>query len=278
MGRGQAPKAARTIVAALRREGLAVIGVGAWEGRERDDETGKVFGPVHGVMVHHTAGEDSERTVAYTGNSTAPAPLCHALADKRGVIRMISNGRANHAGLIARNAHAAVLEENWTHPAPGPDAIDGNDAYYGLEIENLGDGGDPYPAAQYDAAVRYTAAMCRLYGWSADSALGHKEATRRKVDPSFSMRDFRRHVRACLALPAGKWQGIRAGTDQGGSMDAQEVWAYVGVNAEGDRNAMAYLIGAYNKIVDLREDVAALTGLVRGLELKVNELQAGPRG
>ena len=55
-------------------------------------------------------------------------------------------------------------------------------------------------------------------------------------------------------------------------MDAQDVWAYVGINAEGDRNAINYLIGAFNRIKELQEDVRSLALVVQGLESKVNEL------
>lgn len=278
MGRAYLPKGAAQIVIALRAEGLRVIGVGSWETRERDDETGKAFGPVVGVMIHHTAGTNSESTVAYRGNSSAPPPLCHALLAKTGTVYMISNGRANHAGLIARNAHAAVVSQDGSHPVPGADAVDGNDPYYGLEIENLGNGEDPYPPEQYDAAVRYAAAHCRLYGWNADSVMGHKEATRRKVDPSFSMWDFRRHLRACLALPAGKWEGSGAGTSEEGDMDAQDVWAYEAKKATGGRNMAGYVLDIERQVRSLSAAVGALSGAVAALAasggLDAAEIQA----
>lgn len=93
--------------------------------------------------------------------------------------------------------------------------------------------------------------------------------------------------------PAGRWVGghrdgyatecpgdilttwVRAGAPRpsgGDDMDAQDVWAYVGINAEGDRNAINYLIGAFNRIKELQEDVRSLALVVQGLESKVNEL------
>jgi hypothetical protein len=115
---------------------------------------------------------------------------------------MVSHGRANHAGSGGRNAYDAVLAESQVHPVPGKDEIDGNARFYGIEIENLGDGKDTYPAAQYQAAVRWAASVCRHHGWTENSVIGHGEWTRRKVDPSFSMTGFRAAVARELESPA----------------------------------------------------------------------------
>lgn len=187
------------LLAALRAEDLTVREHKAWRTHERDDETGKTFGPVHGVVIHHTAGRDS-LALCYNGTSSLPGPLCHTHLAKDGIASMLSSGRANHAGTFAQNAHDAVLAESPTHPRPdAAEPIDANDCYYGIEIENLGDGKDPYPAVQYDAAVRWAAAICRAHGWTEHSVIGHKEGTRRKIDPSFDMNAFRWAVRDRLA-------------------------------------------------------------------------------
>jgi hypothetical protein len=131
---------------------------------------------------------------------------------------MLSAGRANHAGTFAQNAHNAVLNESSSHPYPdASEPVDGNDHYYGIEIENRGNGTDPYPWVQYVAAVKWATAICRFHGWTQDSVIGHKEGTRRKIDPKgpvigpdgktfdFTMGRFRADVKAALALPAGAW-------------------------------------------------------------------------
>ncbi|MDQ1037732.1 hypothetical protein QFZ75_004148 [Streptomyces sp. V3I8] len=76
--------------------------------------------------------------------------------------------------------------------------MDGNARFYGFEIENLGNGRDPYPAAQLEAVERLSAAICRAHGWSAASVIAHKEWTRRKIDPSFPMAVLRARVGARL--------------------------------------------------------------------------------
>ncbi|MGP4114650.1 N-acetylmuramoyl-L-alanine amidase [Streptomyces sp. 4N509B] len=220
------PLTADRLLAVLRAEGVRVVEYRAWRTHERDDETGRTFGPVHGLVIHHTAGRNS-LTLCYDGHSTLPGPLCHTHLAKDGTTSMISAGRANHCGGMARNAYDAMVAESSTHPRPdSAEPVDGNDCTYGLEIENLGDGSDPYPAVQYDQAVRWAAAICRAHGWSDHSVIGHKEATRRKIDPSFSMDAFRAAVAERLTHPAS-WNPNDPEDDMPSAEEiAREVWAY----------------------------------------------------
>lgn len=238
------PLSAQQLYDALEREGVVPREFRSWRTHGRDSATGKTFGPVHGVVIHHTAGSDSLDLV-YGGTSSLPGPLCHTHLSKTGVATMISAGRANHAGTFARNAHDAVLAESGIHPWPdAAEPVDGNDHYYGIEIENLGNGTDVYPWVQYAVAVKWATAICRAHGWSEHSVIGHKEGTRRKIDPkgpvagpdskqfNFSMATFRGDVRAALALPAGVWPNqeeevalTEAEIDAVASRAAQKVWA-----------------------------------------------------
>jgi hypothetical protein len=170
----------------LRNEGVKLAEYPGWRTRERDDETGKTFGPVHLVLNHHTVSRDSLRIVAETGYAGLPGPLAHIHLAKSGLATMCSGGRANHAGLMAVNAFVSFRDEQSTHPAPSKASgtVDGNDCSYGIEAENLGDGVDVWPRTQYDALVRINAAICREYGWKGDSCAGHKETSvEGKVDP-----------------------------------------------------------------------------------------------
>lgn len=196
------PMTADQFVSALKAEGLTVAEHDGWRTHNRD-AVGS-WGPVHGVVIHHTAGTNS-LPVVYNGRSDLPGPLCHSHLAKNGTVTMVGNGRANHAGTFAANAYNAMLNESATHPRPdSAEPIDGNTYTYGLEIENLGDGKDPYPSAQYEAAVKWAAAICRHHGWTANSVIGHGEGTRRKVDPSFSMSKFRADVAARLGTTTAK--------------------------------------------------------------------------
>lgn len=195
------PLSADRLVAALRAEGISVHEHSGWRTHNRAGHG--AWGPVNGVLIHHTAGH-GDREVCYDGRSDLPGPLCHAWLGKTDGFWMIGNGRANHAGKADSRVLAQVANESYgTRPvAPGPGDVDGNAVYYGLEIENLGNGKDPYPSKQYDTAVRFAAAICRAHGWGAKSVIGHKESTSQKIDPSFDMPTFRAHVAERLAHPA----------------------------------------------------------------------------
>jgi hypothetical protein len=174
------------LIAILRAEGVKISEYPGWRTRERDDETGKAFGPVHMILNHHTAGRNSRDIVARDGVTGLPGPLAHIHLAKDGTATLCSAGRANHAGLMARNAYESFLNERSTHPAPAKSSgtVDGNDVSYGIETENLGDNKDTYTRKQYDAWVRINAAFCREYGWSQDSVGCHKETSiEGKVDP-----------------------------------------------------------------------------------------------
>jgi hypothetical protein len=110
---------------------------------------------------------------------------------------------------------AAVAAERSPLPAThfhdgSSGAVDGNAHFYGLEISNLGTAKDVYPAAQYSAAVRWAAAICRHHGWSSRSVIGHREWSDWKNDPSFDMGKFRYDVAACLAAKPGAWGALKA--------------------------------------------------------------------
>lgn len=196
------PLTADQILAKLRAEGLTVHEHTGWRTHNREAATGKVFGPVIGVLIHHTAGHN-DKELCYNGRSDLPGPLCHSWLGKTDGLWMIGHGRANHAGLVDLDVLNALRAE--TSPLPHDDQAnaDGNDCLYGLEIENLGDGKDPYPADQYRAAVLWAAALCRAHGWTERSVAGHKEVQPGKVDPSFDMDVFRADVKKHLALTPG---------------------------------------------------------------------------
>jgi hypothetical protein len=196
------PMTAAERLAAYKAEGLTVHEHAGWKTHNRDSATGKTFGPVIGVLIHHTAGH-GDKEVCYNGRSDLPGPLCHAWLGKTDGLWLIGHGRTNHAGSVDLDVLNALRAE--TAPLPHDDQAnaDGNDVLYGLEIENLGNGKDPYPASQYRQAVLWAAAHCRAHGWTERSVAGHKEVQPGKVDPSFDMDDFRADVKKQLAATVG---------------------------------------------------------------------------
>ncbi|WP_406164153.1 N-acetylmuramoyl-L-alanine amidase [Streptomyces canus] len=193
------PLGADRMLAVLKAEGLTVHEHAGWTTHERDDETGKAFGPVIGVLIHHTAGH-GDKEICFNGRSDLPGPLCHGWLGKTAGLWLLSAGRANHAGLVDLDVLNALRAESSPLPHDDQANADGNDCLYGLEIENLGNGSDPYPVDQYTQAVLWAAAICRAHGWSEKSVAGHKEVQPGKIDPSFDMDVFRADVRKQLAV------------------------------------------------------------------------------
>ncbi|MFD5975574.1 N-acetylmuramoyl-L-alanine amidase [Streptomyces bacillaris] len=179
------PLSAAAFLAALRAEGVKVVEVGNWRTHNRNSKG--AWGPVHGVMIHHTVTKGTASTVALcrNGHSTLPGPLCHGVIAKDGVVHLVGYGRTNHAGLGDDDVLRAVIAEK-ALPADNEANTDGNARFYGFECENLGDGKDPWPAAQREAIVRASAAVLRAHRWGKGgdtSVIGHAEWQPGKVDP-----------------------------------------------------------------------------------------------
>jgi len=197
------PIGASALVQALRDEGLEVVEVAGWRTRNRNSKG--PWGPVYGVMIHHTVTKGSARTVEICrdGYSSLPGPLCHGVITKDGRVHLVGHGRANHAGSGDDDVLRAVIDDRLL-PADNEANTDGNRHFYGFECENLGDGKDPWPAAQLEAIERAAAALCRYHGWDAESVIGHLEWQPGKVDPrGFTMTSLRSRVRARLAAQPG---------------------------------------------------------------------------
>jgi hypothetical protein len=184
------PLTADRLVAALRAEGVKVVEVPGWRTNNRNHKG--AWGPVNGVMIHHTVTGPKMSAVplCFNGHSALPGPLCHGVIRRDGSVHLVGNGRANHAGGGDPNVLAAVIDERYNDYPPDPHmhdgskgAVDGNARFYGFECENLGDGKDPWPAAQVEAIVRASAAISRAHGWGAKSVIGHLEWSDWKSDP-----------------------------------------------------------------------------------------------
>ncbi|MFD4558959.1 N-acetylmuramoyl-L-alanine amidase [Streptomyces sp. NPDC058469] len=200
------PLTATATLTVLKAEGLTVHEHAGWSTHNREAATGKTFGPVIGVLIHHTAGH-GDKEICYNGRSDLPGPLCHSWLGKTEGLWMIGHGRTNHAGSVDLDVLNALRAEKSPLPVDNQANADGNDVLYGLEIENLGNGKDPYPEAQYHQAVLWAAALCRAHGWTEKSVAGHKEVQPGKIDPSFDMDDFRADVKKQLATKPGGGTG-----------------------------------------------------------------------
>lgn len=197
------PMSYSTFLRILRAEGLTVI-EHYTDGRDPSYHNRNhkgAWGPVHGVMIHHTvtSGHDSTINICRTGHSSLPGPLCHGVICKAGHIHVVGYGRANHAGSGDDDVLRAVINET-ALPADNEANTDGNRYFYGFECENLGDGRDPWPAAQLLAIEKASAAIARHHGWSERSVIGHLEWQPGKIDPrGFTMDSMRNRIKDRLA-------------------------------------------------------------------------------
>jgi hypothetical protein len=201
------PLTADRLLDVLRDAGLKVVEHRNWRTHNRNGKG--PWGPVHGVMIHHTVTQGTAHTVdlCYNGYSSLPGPLCHGVIAKDGTIYLVGNGRTNHAGKGDRDVFNAVRAESYVTRPPADNGadMDGNAHFYGFECENLGDGQDPWPAVQLEAIERAAAAICKAHGWNHRSVIGHLEWQPGKVDPrGFTMPAMRERIKERIDAPAPK--------------------------------------------------------------------------
>ncbi|MFB6947245.1 N-acetylmuramoyl-L-alanine amidase [Streptomyces sp. NPDC060286] len=234
--------------------------------------------------MHHTVTKDTSSTVAMVrdGYASLPGPLCHGMIAKDGTVHMVGWGRTNHAGGGDPRVLEQVIAESYgTRPTPptkgNSNGVDGNSRFYGWECENLGDGKDPWPKAQYDAIVRVQAALCRAHGWTAKSVIGHLEWSSDKVDPrGFPMATRRADAAERLKHPASWSPGTTTPTppketpvsttdDRVKALHANLLSiGEIGTTAKGtesgrvEHGAGYFLAHILNEVRQLRVDVAAL--------------------
>lgn len=209
------PLSATQFLQIFRERGVSYETRKGW-GKHTRTSAERPWGPVHGVMIHHTGDYRSEEQmldILWSGHSGLPGPLSHGGITKDGTVHLTGYGRCNHAGRGDRRILDHVIAEDYTKlPAPrfandsvDPSAVDGNRYFYGFELVNRGDGVDPWPLEQIQGAVAAAAAICAKHGWTERSVIGHLEWQRGKVDPlGFSMPSFRTSVRKQLRL----WEAI----------------------------------------------------------------------
>lgn len=140
-----------------------------------------------GVLCHHTASNKSSGNfgslgIVTHGRSDLPGPLCQFLLGRDGKVKIITLGRANHAG--TGGPYAGIPEDQ------------GNSYLWGIEAENNGIG-EGWSPEQYAAYVTLCAALATYSKFPVERVFGHKEWTSRKIDPfGIDMSDFRTAVTA----------------------------------------------------------------------------------
>lgn len=174
---------------------------------------GNGWGPVHGIVQHHTGADNTSPEYLYRGSASLPGPLCHVGNDKDGILHLIGWGRTNHAGGGDQRVLNHVINEDYGNHILVPrfgegdsGAYDGNGVFYG--IENIYSGSHPMTEKQLHTAVMFSAAICAWHNWTSLSVIGHGEWSNQKHDPSIThpeklmdMVAFRHSVQ--IALDAG---------------------------------------------------------------------------
>ena len=171
----------------------------------------EVTDPVNGLpWTEHAAKMEGERTYAPQGlvnHHTAsvgnyPAtpwyPVdrlrtkCNVNIKPDGVVYLISSGYQYDTGYGDRFVLEAVADGD-KPPRPTDTYVDGkpggdnpgylvNSYYIDIECDHPGDG-RPITQDQYDSLVLFNAGVLLQNGWNINHLIGHKESTRRKIDP-----------------------------------------------------------------------------------------------
>lgn len=157
-----------------------------------------------GVIIHHTAAGGSQDTpslsIIRTGRPDLNGPLAPILIGRLGTIHVTCNdgGVCNHAG----RGRSVVLDKVRRGEPIAPENVSwgvlddtsGNAYFYGIELENSGNGIEPFGAEQYEATLAVTRAILEKHGWNQYHVIAHHEWSRRKIDPhrdTWNMHTFR---------------------------------------------------------------------------------------
>lgn len=187
----------------VKKQGVKTKIAHYWKTNNRNGR-GDGWGPIHGVMVHHTASlADSDSYVNWIfrkGHAAVPAPLCHFFITRDGTVWLGSNGRANHAGSgmsWVKDKVIKGLSRDTPEIRPnGRGNEDFNAHFYGFEVAGTGAKPD-FTDAQYNAVMVLAGELLKeLFGENTTpDMIGHSEATTNKPnDPNYDMREMRRDL------------------------------------------------------------------------------------
>lgn len=149
---------------------------------------GGVRMPISLIVMHATRGTDSLGHLTTDSPRTAPVSA-HVLVSRDGTAyRLVSDSR------VAWHAGPAEIGSNLAKGRPNVNRFS-----LGIELENLNDGMQPYPAEQLDAAAGIIAYWWNLYGPL--PILAHHAIQSDKTDPAgFPWPEFYQRLVAKLRL------------------------------------------------------------------------------
>lgn len=147
------------------------------------------------IVLHHTGGTNSKFWLSRTSPLSDPVSVARLVTKEGKNIKIASDdevawtqGPARIGELPLYNEHGVLLESvnNWA---------------LAIEFENLGNGHDPYPAAQLDMGAAQVVEWWGTYGFMA--LVGHNWIQANKHDPAgFDWPDFYRRIWAKLKAVA----------------------------------------------------------------------------
>jgi hypothetical protein len=196
------------------------VEVAGWE--SRSNRSGWGDPRVTGVMYHHTASDASDlsnRNLIRDGHASLSGPLANFGATDTGKIEIIAAGSANHAGggdpdtlkLVQTEQTPIDREVKPDGNSDSAGAVNGNPRFYGWE-SYYGIGSDPTPnPLQHRVTVLSMAAIIwaldkkdgGAVAWTGRAAIGHREWTNRKIDPSaVKMHEVRQDISWLLKTDA----------------------------------------------------------------------------
>ena len=184
---------------AVKNAGVKYKKVSGWASRGHG-----TMGSIQSIICHHTAGPASGNApslnvVAY-GRPGLSGPLSQLFLARDGTVYLVAAGVSYHAGRVVSNKYT-------------------NSHAIGIEAEATGT--SSWPAHQVNEYAKLCKALIKEFGLSTSRVVGHKEAApRRKIDPNFSMSDFRAKV-------GGAKGGVSSGGGaSGGSSRTYKTVAY----------------------------------------------------
>lgn len=185
------PMTADQIVSQLKKWGIKYKEVKSWRTHNREGHG--AWGGMNGFIWHHTGADVTDAagyaaSTLYNGLSTLPGPLCHFGLAPDGTVYLVGWGRANHAGGGDPAVLNHVINEDYTgqlHPTRGNlNGVDGNAHFYGVEI--MYSGNHPMSDAQYQTALKLSAAILDFHKWTEKSVIAHGEWSDDKWDVGYA--------------------------------------------------------------------------------------------
>ena len=185
---------------AVKNAGVKYKKVSGWASRGHG-----TMGSIQSIICHHTAGPASGNApslnvVAY-GRPGLSGPLSQLFLARDGTVYLVAAGVSYHAGRVVSNKYT-------------------NSHAIGIEAEATGV--SSWPAHQVNEYAKLCKALIKEFGLPASRVVGHKEAApSRKIDPNFSMNDFRAKV-----------GGAKGGVSSGGGTSGGSSKSYESASAK----------------------------------------------